>query len=125
MISGGNHRSIPLPGLQPTVDDGLSPHIVVVGLWVARGREEDFARFEALAFSIVARHGGSLQRRLALRDGAASDTPDELHIVTFPSREAFEAYRADPELMSLAALRARAIVRTVIWEGAELPPFEA
>jgi hypothetical protein len=43
--------------------------------------------------------------------------------VTFPTREAYEAYRADPALTSLAALRARAVLRTVIWEGVDLSPF--
>ena len=99
------------------------PFILVVGLWIAPGREEEFESFESSAFSIIARYRGSLVRRLALRDGLGSDVPNELHLVTFPSRDAYEAYRADPELTSLAALRARAVLRTVIWEGVDLPPF--
>jgi uncharacterized protein (DUF1330 family) len=97
--------------------------VLLIGLWIARGREDDFERFEKSAFVIVARHGGTLARRLALRDGPGSDAPNEMHVVTFPSREAYESYRSDPELAALAALRARAIVRTVIWEGVDLPPF--
>ncbi len=99
--------------------------VLLVGLWIARDREDDFERFETSAFAIIARHGGTLARRLALRDGLGSDAPNEMHVVTFPSREAYESYRSDPELAALAALRARAIVRTVIWEGVDLPPFGA
>ncbi|MGE0161359.1 MAG: DUF1330 domain-containing protein [Gemmatimonadales bacterium] len=101
------------------------PFVLVVGLWTAPGRDDDFERFETAAFSIVARHGGSLARRLALRDGPGSDAPDEMHIVTFPSRDAYESYRNDPDVASLAALRVRAVLRTVIWEGVDLPPFGA
>ena len=99
------------------------PFILVVSLWISPGREEDFESFESSAFSIITRHGGSLARRLALRDGMGSQVPNEMHVVTFPDREAYEAYRADPELVSLASLRARAVLRTVIWEGVDLPPF--
>jgi uncharacterized protein (DUF1330 family) len=102
-----------------------SPFIVVVALWVLPGRHEDFVRYETSAFSIMARHGGSLSRRLALGDQAGVDAPSELHVVTFPDRDAYGAYRADPELAALADLRSRAIVRTVIWEGVDLPPFGA
>ncbi len=99
------------------------PFILVVGLWIVPGRGEEFETFERSAFSIIDRHGGSLVRRLALRDGMGSDVPNELHVVSFPSRDAYVGYRADPELTSLSALRARAVLRTVIWEGVDLPPF--
>jgi uncharacterized protein (DUF1330 family) len=101
------------------------PLLVIAALWVAPSHEEDFERFETSAVSIMARHGGSLSRRLAISDGTGVDAPSELHVVTFPSREAYEAYRSDPELAALAALRSQAITRTVIWEGVDLPLFGA
>jgi uncharacterized protein (DUF1330 family) len=73
----------------------------------------------------MSRHGGRIERRIALQDGLGASPPDEIHVVTFPSRTAYEAYRDDSALASLAALRARAILRTVIWEGADMPQFEA
>jgi uncharacterized protein (DUF1330 family) len=102
-----------------------SPFIVVAALWLVPGGRDDFERFETMAFSIMVRHGGSLSRRLAISDRASADAPSELHVVTFPDRAAYEAYRSDPELAAIAALRSRGIVRTVIWEGMDLPRFGA
>jgi hypothetical protein len=48
-----------------------------------------------------------------------------VHIVTFPDRAAFERYRADPEIATLAAQRAEAIQETTYWIGADLVPFGA
>jgi hypothetical protein len=69
------------------------------------------------------RHGGRIERRIALVGGGEEGAPDEMHVVTFPSRANFDAYRGDPALGPLADLRARAIARTVVREGAEMPPF--
>jgi uncharacterized protein (DUF1330 family) len=104
-------------------DQMTQPLVLVVGLWIAPGRDVEFDSFERAALAIVARHGGSLMRRVGLRDGLGSNPPNELHVLMFPSREAYDRYRDDPELTALAPLRARAILRTVIWEGADLPPF--
>jgi uncharacterized protein (DUF1330 family) len=99
--------------------------VLVAQLWIAPGRRHEFARFEAGATQVMARHGGRIERRIALRDGGAAGAPDEIHVVEFPSRGAYEAYRNDPDLVALAELRAVAIARTIIWEGTDEPPFEA
>ena len=101
------------------------PVVLIVELWIAPGRSVEFEQFETAAASIMGRHGGRMERRVAVRDRLGTSLPDEVHLVTFPSRTAYEAYRADPALASLAALRARAILRTVIREGADMPAFEA
>jgi uncharacterized protein (DUF1330 family) len=93
------------------------PVTLVAQLWIAPGRSEEFERFEAAASEVMARHGGMIERRIALGSEAAAGSPDEVHVVTFPSRLAYEAYREDPAIAALAELRARSIVRTVIWEG--------
>lgn len=41
----------------------------------------------------------------------------EVHIVTFPSAEAFAAYRDDPALAPLAPLRAASVLSTEVWAG--------
>jgi hypothetical protein len=97
------------------------PIVLIVELWIAPGREADFERFETAAASIMRRHGGRVERRIALRDGRAAGPPDEIHVVTFPSRTAYEAYRDDSALSSLAALRAGSILQTVIREGTDMP----
>ena len=101
------------------------PLVLVVELWIAPGQAAEFDRFETAAASIMVRRGGSIARRMGVAGKHGSDEPDEVHVVTFPSRAAYEAYRADPALSSLSALRAKAVLRTVIWEGVDLPPFGA
>ncbi|MEQ1857252.1 MAG: DUF1330 domain-containing protein [Longimicrobiales bacterium] len=101
------------------------PVVLIVELWIAPERRAEFENFEAAAAEIMASHGGRIERRLAMRQEAVANPPDEVHIVTFASREAYESYRGDPALVPLAEQRARAIQRTVIREGADMPPFGA
>ncbi len=101
------------------------PTVLVVQLWIVPGQLAEFERFETAATSIIAGHGGRIERRVAVQGASGSDSPDEVHVVTFPSRAAYEGYRADPALSSLSVLRAKAVLRTVVWEGVDLPPFGA
>ncbi len=101
------------------------PFVLIVEIWIVQGQRAEFESFEAKAAEIMARHGGRIERRLAMRDGAVGNPPDEVHLVTFPGREAYESYRSDPALVPLVEQRARAIQRTVIREGADMPPFGA
>lgn len=96
---------------------------LVVVLHVNAGREAEFERFETAAASIMRRHGGSIERRIAVEPGGNGAQPAEVHLVTFPDRAAFDRYRADPDLAPLAALRADAIRETIVWSGVDRPPF--
>jgi hypothetical protein len=66
--------------------------IVVMLADVAREGVEAFQRYEAAVLPMPKRHDGQLERRLCTADGQA-----EVHIVSFGSRAAYEAYIADPE----------------------------
>lgn len=96
---------------------------LVVVLHVDAGRENAFERFEMAAAAIMRRHGGVIERRIAVEPGAGASHPREVHIVTFPDRTAYDRYRADPALQPLAALRADAIRETVVWFGTDRAPF--
>ena len=100
-----------------------APVTVVALLFVNPDRHAEFAQFEARASAIMRRHGGEIERRIAFPPPLASTQPHELHVVGFPSAEAFQSYRHDPDLQALASLRARAIRQTVVWVGAEAPSF--
>jgi hypothetical protein len=52
---------------------------------------DDFVAYERVVFALLPDHGGTLEQRFRSADGAT-----EIHIVRFPSHEAFAAYRADP-----------------------------
>lgn len=66
--------------------------ILVMLADVARGGVEAFQRYEAAVLPMLERHDGRLERRLRTADGQA-----EVHVVSFGSRSAYEAYVADPE----------------------------
>lgn len=61
---------------------------------------ETFRRFESYVLPLLATHGGMLERRLRGDDGRT-----EVHLVSFPSREALQAYMDDPERVRYLALR--------------------
>jgi uncharacterized protein (DUF1330 family) len=96
---------------------------LVVVLRLNAGREAEFVRFETAAAAIMLRHGGAIERRIAIDPGDDPSHPHEVHVVTFPDRAAFDRYRADPELKPLAALRESAIRETVMWHGTDLALF--
>lgn len=98
---------------------------LVVAIKINAGRQAEYERFENTVAKIIARHGGAVERRIAVEPGSDASRPHEMHIVTFPDRAAFERYRADPEVATLAAQRAEAIRETTYWMGVDLVPFGA
>ena len=60
---------------------------------------ERFRRYEDAVLPLVAEHGGRLERRLRDASGQV-----EVHVVAFPSPEAFASYRADPRRAAHAEL---------------------
>ena len=67
----------------------------------------------------MARLGGRIARRV--RRAATEGGPTEVHVVTFPSKEAFEAYRVDAA--AWATERQEVIAQTVVWVGEDADPF--
>ena len=109
----------------PRSHDGAAtePLILVVLLFLHADGRDRFERFESGAASIMSRYGGKIVHRIAFVAPRDPSVPDELHVVAFPDRAAFDRYRSDPDLQALGALRQRAIARSVIWEGCEAMPF--
>jgi uncharacterized protein (DUF1330 family) len=97
---------------------------LIVMLSVRPGELEAFRRYETEAARIMRRHGGALERVIVLRR-ADDDPHKEAHLVTFPSEEAFAAYRADDELRALADLRERAVISTDVWLGEDGERYDA
>lgn len=94
---------------------------IVAALFIHSGCEVEFAQFETAAELIMQRYDGRLERRIGL--APSLDEPHEVHLVTFPDRESFERYRADPDLLAMADLRTRAIRQTIAWVGSDFPGF--
>lgn len=62
----------------------------------------DFQDYEARVLPLLTEHGGRLERRMRNSDGTL-----ELHVVSFASKEALEAYRTDPRRQAAAPILAR------------------
>ena len=93
--------------------------LLVVTLTIRPGALDAFRDFETRAAAIMAKHGGAIERAIYI----PGDTAREVHIVKFPSAEAFAAYRADEALTALAELRSAAIAGTEVLVGEEGPEY--
>ena len=62
---------------------------------------EPFDAYERQVLPLLERHGGRLERRLRTADGRT-----EVHLLSFPSRAGYDAYRADPDRAVLRPLLA-------------------
>ena len=100
------------------------PLLVVALLTIRPGATDQFHEFELQAARVLARFGAVIERTITL-EASSSDDQREIHVVCFPSKQAFDAYRIDPELASLAELRAASIAHTELWMGCEGPRYSA
>lgn len=75
--------------------------IVVLVARVPVDGVELFDDYERHVLPLLADHGAALERRLRSADRCA-----EVHLVSFPTPEAFAAYRADPRRVEHAPLLA-------------------
>jgi antibiotic biosynthesis monooxygenase (ABM) superfamily enzyme len=96
---------------------------MVAILTVKQDRAESFRAFEERAANVMKKYGGCLERTLVAKSQPGEDTFREAHWVTFPSRDAFAAYRADPELASFQHLREESVVRTELCHGTPGPAY--
>jgi hypothetical protein len=89
--------------------------VIVVSLWL---KNHDVAAFEACehaAADLMAAHGGRIDS--AIRCAADAGGPFEVHVVSFPSVAAYDAYRTDPRVLELRPLREQVVARTEVWRG--------
>lgn len=81
------------------------------------------AEFERQAVKVMKSHGGELLRAFESHrndDGSG----EEIHLLEFPSQQAFDAYRADPALDKYAELRNKAISQTQVVVSSTLKMYE-
>jgi antibiotic biosynthesis monooxygenase (ABM) superfamily enzyme len=90
------------------------PLYILVRLWIRSGLETEFEAYERKVSRIIARYGGVIERAIRTSKAPAdgSDEPFEVHVLRFPSRDLYDAYRDDAERQSLSDERARIITKT-------------
>lgn len=86
---------------------------IVALLYAGATGPDGLRAFEGRTLPLLRSHGGRLLLAIAPED--AGDGPDEIHVLEFPSRDAFDAYRADPRVLALADERAAAISRSEVY----------
>lgn len=89
----------------------------VVSLWIRGNDVAGFEDYECAAVRVMSKHDGRIDA--VVRCDALDDGPFEVHVVSFPSTAAFDAYRNDPSLAALREARERVIARTEIRRGAQ------
>jgi antibiotic biosynthesis monooxygenase (ABM) superfamily enzyme len=101
------------------------PLYIVVRLWIHRGREAEFEAYERKVSRIMARYGGVIERaiRTAKASDGGPDEPFEVHVLRFPSRQLYDAYRDDAERRSLGDERAGIIANTDSLVGTPGPNY--
>jgi antibiotic biosynthesis monooxygenase (ABM) superfamily enzyme len=102
-----------------------APLYIIVRLWIHRGLEAEFEAYERKVSRIMARYDGIIER--AIRTSRASDDrsdePFEVHVLKFPNRDLYDAYREDAERHSLSGERAGIITSTDILVGTAAPNY--
>lgn len=93
--------------------------ILLITITVRRDCINAFFEYERQAAIIMARHGGRIERAIALDTDRYSPHYKEAHVVVFPDDAHLDAYRNDPEIKALAPLRESCIVSTTITYGTE------
>lgn len=98
---------------------------IIVRLWIRRARVAEFEAYERKAARIMLRHGGVIRNviRVSDQEPSGEEPPFEIHLLAFPSLDAFLGYRADSELADLAAERSSVILRTEVTVGSAGPNY--
>jgi antibiotic biosynthesis monooxygenase (ABM) superfamily enzyme len=125
--AGGESSKTATPLPVDGVNMATAPLYVVVRLWIHRAVEAEFEAYERKVARIMARYGGVIER--AIRISTASDDragePFEVHVLKFPSRDRYDAYRDDAERRSLGDERARLIAKSDSLVGTSGPAYDS
>jgi uncharacterized protein (DUF1330 family) len=101
------------------------PMTLVAILTVRKAATDTFRAFEMCAAKVMAKHGGKIERTVAVVPDPSAEVIKEIHVVTFPSEAAFSAYRNDEQLAEVAHLRDQSVVHTELFAGEDGPNYAA
>jgi uncharacterized protein (DUF1330 family) len=90
-------------------------------VYVHPGKESVFDEFEALAIPLIAKHGGDLLLRVRPNPesviAGSMDRPYEIHLVGFPSDEAFACFASDEQRKRFLHLKNDAVRSSLLVRG--------
>jgi uncharacterized protein (DUF1330 family) len=91
---------------------------LTVLLYLKDGKQDQFYEYERKVKPIIESYGGQFEKVIKPTQILGDmPMPDEIHLLSFPSEESFQSYRADPNLPEIAQLRAGAVEKTIIISG--------
>jgi uncharacterized protein (DUF1330 family) len=93
-----------------------------VTLTILRDQVAAFREFEHGAARVMHKFGGELLATIEL-DGETPETVREIHVLSFPSEDAYAAYRAAPDLVPMMPLREKSVTSTKIIKGKPGPRY--
>jgi uncharacterized protein (DUF1330 family) len=96
---------------------------LVVILTVRSDARHQFYTFEKKAYAVMAKYGGRIERTVTIPEKPGESVFQEVHIVTFPSEQAFAEYRGDAELKAVAPQREASVIATEILMGVDGPSY--
>jgi len=99
--------------------------ILVVIMTVRKDAIAQFRSFESKAAAAITRYGGAIERTVVVQMADRNDLFKEVHLVTFPSADAFSAYRQDRSMQEIAHLRNEAVLETEILVGEKGPDYHS
>lgn len=108
------------------VNMAAAPLYIIVRLWIRRGLAAEFEVYERNMSRIMTRYGGVIEH--AIRISASddqSDAPFEVHVLKFPNRDLYDAYKDDAERHSLSGERAGIITKADILVGTPAPTYDS
>ena len=86
------------------------PVTICVLLWAREGQVDALIAYEDRVLQLVHDYGGQVIFRGRARE--QGDGPTEVHILAYPSQEAFDAYMHDERRVAMSAQREEAIAQT-------------
>ncbi len=93
-------------------------------VFVRPGREPDFHEFEEKVLPLLGRYGGQLLLRWRRTPETTIETsvgdPYEVHLVSFPTAEAFRSYASNETRKAFLHLKDNAVERVLLIEGTQL-----
>ena len=94
-------------------------------LTVRKDAKEKFRAFETHAAAVMKMHGGRIERTIVVAPNESLDVFKEIHVVTFPSAQAYAAYRSDERRRQMMYLREESVVNTETFIGEDGPAYGA
>ena len=90
-------------------------------IFIKANQEQTFNLFEDKVLPLLKKYNGELIYRTKLDKNhiieSSIGTPDELHIVTFATKEDFNSYKNDKERMQYMSLKETSIEKALLIEG--------